>query len=754
MIFYRSLFFFLLTLLVPIGIMTFLYLNTIRNIQENTYNQYLTAMKSSANTIEDLVDSKNDLAFNILSNRYVAPFFVIQNPSVNPVAVRDIFESQIDLHAFIQSNRSASGIQLFSKYANVLIDSNTSTFDFERYYGQVFKFGDYSMQEWIDNVLLQQHSAKIYPARYIRYGITNRRRITVARSVPFSSQHRFYGNIFIFIDEAELFRPFDAIPYHDNGMLAILDAQGEFISYNQLDEDLFSEIDMSLLTDYSGFQIQRLGGERMFILYWISANTNWQYITVVPLDVILADTIRLRNFNMFLIVFAIFVGSALAIGYAHRTSRPLRTIYQRLANYRYNIKLNDIADEISALIRNNTDMQNTIKQQLPAQKTAFFYSLLTGGFQDTEEVLSNFQKIGMPLKGEMYAVIIVILMDIDTNLGVQESVAYNEICKELIVEHLPSTIGFASLSFERFAFLTVSETVSESSFRDFLEHATKDIIKIASRKFQMELHFTAGIVHDILEIPILFRTMNLNSSYSISSVGGEIEWFDDNSSLSQYGVTYPFELESRLILDTKKGNTVAVFSILNAILKHNQEILSNSSGAAYKLIQALYATLQRVLNELPAGNNSILQKSSRIAIAINAQEEKAYSIFIKLQESFALLATIFAQTSISGNTLKVQILEYLEDEYANPQISLSSVASHFRISEVYLSRIFKQITGETFSKYVEKLRMDKAKVLIRAGNHSVSEVALLVGYNSPQVFRRAYKRHFNTLPSESQREKK
>ena len=63
------------------------------------------------------------------------------------------------------------------------------------------------------------------------------------------------------------------------------------------------------------------------------------------------------------------------------------------------------------------------------------------------------------------------------------------------------------------------------------------------------------------------------------------------------------------------------------------------------------------------------------------------------------------------------------------------------MTEVYLSKLFKKATGENFSRYVEGIRMNRAKELLDQG-YKVMEVVEQVGYNSPQVFRRAWKRYF------------
>ena len=97
--------------------------------------------------------------------------------------------------------------------------------------------------------------------------------------------------------------------------------------------------------------------------------------------------------------------------------------------------------------------------------------------------------------------------------------------------------------------------------------------------------------------------------------------------------------------------------------------------------------------------------------------------------------------SPQNQVLISKIKQYIQENYSNPQLSLSLVGDEFYITEVYLSKLFKKATGENFSHYVEGIRMNRAKELLEQGCKA-SDVVRQVGYNSPQVYRRAWKRYF------------
>ncbi len=103
--------------------------------------------------------------------------------------------------------------------------------------------------------------------------------------------------------------------------------------------------------------------------------------------------------------------------------------------------------------------------------------------------------------------------------------------------------------------------------------------------------------------------------------------------------------------------------------------------------------------------------------------------------------------SVQNRVLIENIQKYIQDNYSNPQLSLSLVSEEFYMTEVYLSKLFKKATGENFSRYVEGIRMKRAREMLDEG-YKVSEVVKQVGYNSPQVFRRAWKRYYKEESTE------
>ena len=85
-------------------------------------------------------------------------------------------------------------------------------------------------------------------------------------------------------------------------------------------------------------------------------------------------------------------------------------------------------------------------------------------------------------------------------------------------------------------------------------------------------------------------------------------------------------------------------------------------------------------------------------------------------------------------------------EHFNDELGIGAVARQAGMSVRNFSRRFKHATGEAFSSYVQKLRIEKAKHLLETTNFSASEVMYKVGYHDDRSFRRLFKDHTGLAP--------
>ena len=93
-----------------------------------------------------------------------------------------------------------------------------------------------------------------------------------------------------------------------------------------------------------------------------------------------------------------------------------------------------------------------------------------------------------------------------------------------------------------------------------------------------------------------------------------------------------------------------------------------------------------------------------------------------------------------------QIVTYLDTHY-NEKISLDRIAQNMYLSPVYISKIFKEETGESPINYLIKIRLEKAKDLLSSPNpNSIKKIANDVGYEDAYHFSKLFKKYYGISP--------
>ncbi|MBB3108015.1 two-component system response regulator YesN [Paenibacillus phyllosphaerae] len=89
------------------------------------------------------------------------------------------------------------------------------------------------------------------------------------------------------------------------------------------------------------------------------------------------------------------------------------------------------------------------------------------------------------------------------------------------------------------------------------------------------------------------------------------------------------------------------------------------------------------------------------------------------------------------NTMQ-KVVAYLQTHYAN-DLNMAVVSNHFSLNYSYFSQAFQEYSGESFSNYVRRLRLDKAKELLVHSDLKVYEISEQVGFENVKHFTRLFK---------------
>ena len=99
----------------------------------------------------------------------------------------------------------------------------------------------------------------------------------------------------------------------------------------------------------------------------------------------------------------------------------------------------------------------------------------------------------------------------------------------------------------------------------------------------------------------------------------------------------------------------------------------------------------------------------------------------------------------------IEIMNYVQANYID--ITLDDLAEKFFLSKPYLSKYIKEKSGMTFGDLVKKIRMKKAKALLKSSNMTVENIAMSVGYQNVEHFNRLFKKAYDMTPMQFRNQK-
>ena len=94
-----------------------------------------------------------------------------------------------------------------------------------------------------------------------------------------------------------------------------------------------------------------------------------------------------------------------------------------------------------------------------------------------------------------------------------------------------------------------------------------------------------------------------------------------------------------------------------------------------------------------------------------------------------------------------KILAYIDENICKP-MTIAEICRKFSLSRSSLQILFKENMDQSPKKYINELKMEKSRQMIYEGRYTISEIALMMGFNSIHYFSRAFTQRYGIAPSE------
>ncbi len=210
------------------------------------------------------------------------------------------------------------------------------------------------------------------------------------------------------------------------------------------------------------------------------------------------------------------------------------------------------------------------------------------------------------------------------------------------------------------------------------------------------------------------------------------------------------KLQKALIEGVKSGNEASVkerlqdiFSYVKNIDPAKKDYIKNFYWNTITSINNIRISLMTGESDKKLEYNELSGLYGLIEKCTNADELNAL-----LDESARSVAS--KVNNYNNKSIKLVLrnaVEYMHEHYHEP-VTLNEVAEHAFVSTYYISRMFKKEMGKNFVDYLNELRMEKAKEMLKDVRYKTYEVAEKVGIPDAHYFSRLFKKYVGVTPTE------
>jgi two-component system, response regulator YesN len=753
--FYKYFFSYILILVIVLIILgAVVYGGFITTLKHEVQYSNISALIQLQNTIDTRMKELNRTTISINSNALLKPYKM-------QLSGYDQMEAVGELKKYKSSNDFVYDIGLYHIYrSNQHVSSTVMDTDLDTFFEYEYRYENWGKDKFL--ILAESMTSPIMrlPEQVTVSGNKIMNIATYLFPLKMSAE-KPYSIVMFFIDQDTLKKNIRNILSNYSGYVYILDEKNNpvvYINDGEVKSDpttILNAVNHENITN--GIHELKYLNKKYSVTRVKSDYNNWSYITVMQTDQFMNKVYTRRNLFNYAIFIVLIIGIIIAFALASGNYRPIRYLTNIVADQNTNQVLSGDDDEFTYIGRRFDEITKEkmalvvkLKSKTAMMRQQLLMDLLKGKHKDNYDDWTDMSELtSLNFNHPFFAVLLFQIDDYDSFNKNNDNVMQDLVKYSIInvIEELSQEVGLGyavELVDNRSAalILNIKESRAREDYINELSFSAKEFFK---DHFNVSLTVGVGrIYRNISMINESYMEASRAAYYRLIKGNDNIIFYKDIKNNQNEKYQYPSELEAKLQLSIKQGNSHAVEEILKDLRNYIKNTVITPEAAqciGFGIINAVIKGITEI------GINPEECFNDHKEMLLTRPFETVDDLGIRLTEFCTGICNyIEGQKDSKNYDLFEKINDIVNMKFMEHTICLENIASECGISPSYVSRFYKIQTGYPLMQYIDMLRMNEVKKMLKNSDLSLKDILQQVGYLDQSNFTRRFKAKEGVTP--------
>jgi AraC-like DNA-binding protein len=657
-----------------------------------------------------------------------------------------IYKTKQELNKLLSTNDFIKGIYIYSKPLHSVLSSETYVED-RLFYEMKHQMDTFAYNNWLE--LINRHQS----GGYVLLPVENQGRIAYTpsyiRSLPMQTGADPAGTLLIPLNAEKIMTMLENIDWVEQGQVFIMDTNNQILFQNAEKATIAPSSYQEWNDRGTGTYTDTFQGIESMITIESSDTTGWKYISVFPTDIFWERAGAIRTMNIFGLLLCFVIGGAVIYYFARKNYDPVKqlmNVFSRSPLQGNGTDLDEytfIRRSVLETIRERDDMNNKHVQQLRVLQNYYLGRLLKGQADRNIPLTELAKSHNLSWTTDRFAVL---LFYIDSDEGGIKDLALSQfivsnIVADTVGERL--TIHFTDVDGMLAAVVNVGSDCVEQ-WKDDIEDDLAQAYEFITVRYKLRFTTVGSELQTGLDgVHQAFLQALEAQEYSMLLGEGMLIWYGD---IKPSESSYFFTVNDQMILINflKADEFEKAKHMIDNVIQQAFQRETSHEIAKCVLLDVATTMIKTIPDQEQAGIAWDEWRPLKRLLSCSTKMEFHQELLDILDRVCGVLRS--KQNLQTSDGIGEKVIEFVLENYSDQSLSVSLIGDQFRLTPQYVSRLFREQTGQVgLHDYISQTRIEAAKALLLEGA-SIDETAARVGFTSSHAFIRVFKKYEGITP--------